>query len=103
MIRSESSAKATSEVAASASSTGARLPAAGRPRKEDHAVGVPWNVVEGADHQGLRPALLACQRHRGPQALVELAAKLLDEPLLVLAHVEVALSYEDLAVTGLHA
>ena len=40
---------------------------------------------------------------RRPHAPVELAAKLLDEPLLVLAHPRVALGEQDLAVTGLHA
>ena len=41
--------------------------------------------------------------HRGPHPLVELAAELLDQALLVLAHARVALGEEDLPMTRLHA
>ena len=54
--------------------------------------------------------ICACRRpagvpagHRGPHPLVELAAELLDEALLVPGHLDVALGEEDLAVARLHA
>ena len=42
------------------------------------------------------------RRHRGPQTGVELAAKLLDQPLLVLGQLDVAFRDQHLTVAGLH-
>src|SRR5437764_14689544 len=103
MIRSDRSASATNAVAASASSTtGGGLPAARRPREEDHPVGVSWDLVERADHPGLALSARACCWHGGPQTLVELAPEFLDEPLLVGGHSRVALRDQHLAVTWPH-
>ena len=41
--------------------------------------------------------------HGGPHPLVQLAAELLDEPLLVLTDPRIALGEQNLAVSGLHA
>src|SRR5688500_8109937 len=95
------SAMATSVNARTVSST-ARS-AAGRAREEDHAVGAGRNLVELVDHHGLAPAAPGrMRRHGRPHALVELAAELLDEALLVLAHLRIPLREEDLAVAGAH-
>src|SRR5947209_10633742 len=103
MIRSESSASATMAVAASASTNWAGgLPAARCPREEDHAVGVPRDVLERAHHARLTPAFRAGQRDRRPHPRVELAAKLLDQAPLVLREVDVALGDQHLAVARLH-
>src|SRR5918999_608416 len=52
----------------------------------------------------LAPAAAAVGRgNRGPHAVVELAAELLDQALLLLADPRVALGEEDLPVTWLHA
>src|SRR5690349_3046571 len=103
MIRSESSARATSAVAASASSmVAAPLPAARRPREEDHAVGVPGNLFERADHDRLTPALPAGDRHGRPQAGIELAPELLDQTLLVLGPLYVSFGDQNLSMARFH-
>ena len=51
----------------------------------------------------LAATVVARGRHSSPPARVELAAELLDEALLVLAHVRIALRQEDLTVAWLHA
>src|SRR4029077_18066205 len=107
-VVSHNSAIATRVVAASASSTArptrrpASLAAAGGPREEDHALGVARHLGEAARQLG-GPLCPAAQRHRGPHAGVELVAELLDQTLLVLAHLDVALGDQHLAVPGLHA
>ena len=50
-----------------------------------------------------RPLPALRDRHGGPHALVELAAELLHEALLVLLDARVALGEQNLAVSGLHA
>src|SRR4051794_40306697 len=77
--------------------------AAGRAREEDDALGVARDLVERLDHLRLAPATSRAARHGGPEALVELAAELLHEALLLLGHVDVALRDENLTVPGLHA
>src|SRR5690348_17272680 len=101
-------ATATSAVATSARSISvspapaAALAAAGRAREEDHAVRVAGDVLKRLDHVRL-PASRGVQRgHRGPQSFVQLPAEFLDETLLVLGQLDVALGYQHLAVTGLH-
>src|SRR4051812_977931 len=77
--------------------------AAGGAREEDHPGGLARDVLERVDHLGLAPPGRRGHGDRGPHALVELAAELLDEPALVLADVEVALGDQLLAVTRPHA
>src|SRR5205814_690257 len=78
--------------------------AARGPREEDDAVGVRRDLAVALHEQGLAPgAVRLGGGHGGPHALVELAAKLLDEALLVLAHARIALRETDLAVTRFHA
>src|SRR5829696_1748982 len=77
--------------------------AAGGAREEDDAIGGAWDVLERTDHLGLAAARLGLHRDRGPHPLVELAAELRDEPLLVLGQLDVALGDQLLAVAGAHA
>src|SRR5688500_9459358 len=74
-----------------------RRSAAGGAREEDDAVGTGGDLAVLVDRHGLAAA--AARRVGGdgrPHALVELAAELLDQPLLVLAHFGIALRQEDL-------
>src|SRR5215208_3781377 len=90
------SASATSVRARTVSSTAARS-AAGGPRKEDHPIRTRWDVAVVADHHGLAPAAAGrVGGDRRPHSLVQLAAKLLDESLLILAHLGIALREENL-------
>src|SRR3954449_11680232 len=99
---SHSSATMTIAVALRARTTlrPSALAAAGRAREEDHAVRVARDLVEAADHLGLTAPAGCGGRHRGPHALVELAAECPDQPLLVLAHLHVALVEQHLTVAG---
>src|SRR2546422_615385 len=82
----------------------ARRSAAGGAREEDHALRLDRNVRVLLDHQSLAaPTAGAGGGHGGPHPLVELAAELLDQALLVLAQPRVALGDEHLAVARLHA
>src|SRR6185437_14886242 len=57
-----------------------------------------------ADHLSFPAAVARRDRgHSGPHPLVELAAKLLDEALLVLANLRVSLGEQNLSEPGLHA
>src|SRR5688500_6203221 len=95
---------ATRARASSASSMAPAPSAAGGAREEDHALRVRRNLRILPDQLGLAPAAARVGGgDRRPHPLVELAAKLLHEALLVLAHPRVALGEEHLAVTGLHA
>src|SRR5947209_14344354 len=101
---SHSSATMTRQVAERARTTPG-LPgigrAAGRAREEDHALGVTGYVLEGLDDLCL-PAAGGARRHGRPHTLVELAPELVDQRLLVLLHLDVALGEQDLAISGLH-
>lgn len=79
------------------------LPAAGRPRKENHTVGVSRYVLEAGHHASLPPTRVIRERNRGPQPGVQLPAKLLDQALFILAVFNVTLGDQHLAVSGLHS
>src|SRR3954454_13389830 len=102
-MTSQSSATTTIAVALRASSIGATLPAARGLREEDDAVGVARDLVERAHELGLPAPPGPVERHRGPEALVELLAEGLDQGALVLGALDVALGEQDLAMAGLHA
>src|ERR1700761_663325 len=68
-----------------------RLPAAGRAWEEDHAVRIAGNVLKRLDHVRLAPTGRVQRGHRGPQTVIQLPAELLDETLLVLGQLDVAL------------
>src|SRR5918996_3755290 len=90
--------------ASSASSIRGGSSAARGAREEDDPVGPGGDVAVGLHQLRLAPAAAAVRRgHGGPHALVELAAELLDEPLLLLADLRVPLGEEDLSVAWLHA
>src|SRR4051794_2659088 len=76
--------------------------AAGGAREEDDALGVARDVAEVADHARLAATTAGRGGHRGPHPEVELAAKLVDEALLVLGDPDVPLGEHDLAVSRLH-
>src|SRR2546430_835831 len=101
--RSQSSATMTIVVAQRASSMRSRLGSAGGPWEEDHAVGVTRYLVEALDHSRFAPAAWSALGNRRPHPEVELPAELLDQPLLVLWGLDVALGDERLAVARLHA
>src|SRR3954447_18060950 len=96
------SARTTIAVAESATITPSLRPAGG-PREEDHAAGVARDLVERADHLRLAPPVGPGGRHGRPHSVVELAAELLDERLLLLRDLEVAFGDELLAEAGTHA
>ena len=80
--------------------------AASRPaalREEDHPLGVARDLGEVAHHRRLVAPAGSLGRDRRPHPLVELAAELLDQPLLVLGDLEVALGEQHVAVPRLHA
>src|SRR4051794_8029405 len=81
----------------------ATLPAAGRGREEDDAIGVARNLVEPPHELGLAPSPGARGGHGGPHPLVELGPEGLDELALLLGDLGVAFGEQDLAVAGLHA
>src|SRR5215210_3959938 len=92
--------KAISASARRASSISGGRSAAGGPREEDHALGLGWDIGVLLDHLRLSPAAAGVRhRDRRPHALVELAAELLDEALLVLLHAGIAFGKEHLTVT----
>ena len=72
-------------------------------REEDHSAGVARDLVERAHQLGLTTACLRLDRNRRPHPLLELAAELLDEPLLVLADLDVTLGDQLLAVARAHS
>src|SRR3954447_22105617 len=72
-------------------------------REEDDPAGGARNVLERPHHLGLPPAALRLHRNRGPHPLLELALELLDEHLLVLADLDVALGDQLLTISGTHA
>src|ERR671914_263865 len=79
------STTAISARARSASSIVRSGSAPGRPREEDHAFGVGRDLAVVLDHLGLAPTAARVVRgHRGPHALVQLAAELLHQALLLL-------------------
>src|SRR5215211_2375095 len=93
---------AMSASASSASSIGERS-ASRCARKEDHSLRVLRNLRVVLDHLRLAAsAPRAGRRHGRPHPLVELAAKLLHETLLVLAQPRIALGEKHLAMTGSH-
>src|SRR3954471_24793135 len=92
----------TIPVTHSATVTVALLPAARGAREEDHPVGGARDLLERAHHLGLPAAALGLHRDRGPHPLLELAAELRDEPLLVLAHLDVALGDQLLSIARAH-
>src|SRR6185312_16299638 len=72
-------------------------------REEDDPIGGARDVLERPHHLGLTPAARALDRNRRPHALLELAPELLDEHLLVLADLDVALGDQLLAIPRAHA
>jgi hypothetical protein len=103
MATSHSSATTTMAVALRASSTSASdlLRSARGARKEDHALGVPWYLLEALDQLGLPIAGPAGDGDGGPHAEIKLLAKRLDECPLLLGDLYVALGKDNLAVTRL--
>src|SRR3954471_24123897 len=73
------------------------------PRGEDHSIRGARNVLERPHHLGLAPAARVLDRDRRPHPLLELAPELLDEHLLVLADLDVALGDQLLAISRAHA
>ena len=59
--------------------------------------------LKTAHELGLAAAVLAGHRDGRPHALIELAAELLDEQLLLLGHLDVPFGDQHLTVSGLHA
>src|SRR3954451_327144 len=73
--------------------------AARRAREEDNSLGVARDVGEVVHHDRLTPARRALRdRHRGPHARLELVSKFLDETLLVLGQLRIALREHHLAL-----
>src|SRR3954447_17022965 len=83
-MTSQRSAMTTIAVAQRATVTVPLLRSARRAREEDDPAGVARDLFERAHHLGLSPAGFGLHRNRGPHALLELAAELRDEALLVL-------------------
>ena len=92
----------TSVVAASASSTPDRLRPARGARKEDHAVSVARNVLKHPRHPCLTSAVVVGERNSGPQSGIELPAKFIDQALLVVHELDIALRDQHLTMTRLH-
>src|SRR3954469_9934065 len=90
-------------VALRARSMDATLPAAGRRWKENDALGIARDLVEGPHELRLTASPRVRRRHRGPQPLLELGPEGLDELALLLGDLGVAFGEQDLAVAGLHA
>ena len=78
------------------------LPAARRPREEDHALGVTRDLLEGLDHLRLATAAPVGLGHRGPEPRIQLTAKFLDQSQLILGDLDVAFGQQHLTVAGLH-
>src|SRR6266540_3419737 len=93
-------------VASSIASSGPASAGSGSSRcpwEEDDAVGVARDLVEHLDHPRLAPPSRGPLGDGGPHALIELAAELADEQLLLLGHLDVPFGDEHLTVAGLHA
>jgi len=73
-----------------------------RGREEDDALGVCGDLVEVADHHRAAPSGGLGRRHRRPHPQVELAAKLLHQPLVIVIELGIALGEQHVAVPGLH-
>src|SRR6188472_281165 len=82
---------------------GRRSRPSGRAREEDHPFGVARDLLERLDHPCLAAPGSGALRDGGPHALIELAAEFLDQPLLLLGHLDVPFRNEQLTVSGLHA
>src|SRR3954470_18742128 len=72
-------------------------------REEDDPAGGARDVLERPHHLGLSPAAFGLHRNGGPHPLLQLALELLDEHLLVLADLDVALGDQLLAIPRTHA
>src|ERR1700704_3907385 len=106
LASSHRSARSTTAAVPSASHIGlARAPgrAARSPREEDHALCVARHVGEALDVLGLAAAARRFSRDRRPHPRVELAAKRLDQLLLLLRHLDVTLGEHYLTMTRLHS
>src|SRR3954471_19205056 len=101
-ITSHSRAMTTMAVAQRATVTCGLVCSARGAREEDDSAGLARDLLELAHHLGLPPAALGLHRDRGPHPLLELAAELRDEPLLVLAHLDVALGDQLLSIARAH-
>src|SRR3954470_14335611 len=71
--------------------------------EEDDSIRGARNVLERPHHLGLTPTARVLDRDRRPHPLLELAPELLDEHLLVLADLDVALGDQLLAIPRAHA
>src|SRR5712691_7244938 len=97
-------AAAISAKATRASTTGLSGSAPRGAREEDHSLRLGRNLRVLPYQLSLATAARRVGGgHGGPHALVELAAKSLNEPLLILAHIGIALREEDFTVSGFHA
>src|SRR5918996_2606613 len=109
ITRSHSKATITTPMAMAASSIRTVVPAtagsgaACRAREEDDSVGVARDLLERLDHACLASPHGGALGDGGPHALIELAAELLDEQLLLLGHLDVPFGDQHLTVSGLHA
>src|SRR5215211_3471013 len=77
-----------------------KLAATRRRREEDHPLRVAGHLREVANHRRLAPAARLGARYGCPHPLVELTPELLDQPLLVLGHIGIALREQHIAMTG---
>src|SRR6478609_6903585 len=98
--RSQSRPAITIPMAIAASSIGSGAP--GRAREEDHAIGVARHLIERTDHARLAAAAGRVARHRSPQAEIQLAAELGEQPRLVLGDLDIPLREQHLPVARLH-
>src|SRR3954468_15702337 len=101
-MTSHSRAITTIPVAARATATARLVRAARGAGEEDHPIGGTRNLFERVHHLGLPPAALGLHRDRGPHSLLELAAELRNEHLLVLAHLDIALGDQLLSIARAH-
>src|SRR4051812_37253372 len=103
-MTSQRSAMTTIAVAQRATVTARCLLRSARgPREEDDPISGARDVLERPHHLGLAPTRGALDRNRRPHPLLELAPELLDEHLLVLADLDVALGDQLLAIPRAHA
>src|SRR5512132_265884 len=107
--RPHSNATIPTPMATAASSIRTVVPAtvdSGAPRctgEEDDSVGVARDLRERFDHACFASPHGGALGDGGPHALIELAAELLDEQLLLLGHLDVPFGDQHLTVSGLHA
>src|SRR4029453_8655086 len=96
-------AMAASSIVSSSAPAAAGSGPSRRAWEEDDALGVARDVVERLDHARLAPPGSTPLGDGGPHALIELAAELADQQLLLFGHLDVPFGDEHLTVAALHA